>query len=103
MHRKVKIDTGGKKWAPYSPGISVRDHIWLSGQIGIDDGKDIMAQMKGTLVKIDELLEAADSSKKDLVKVTILMTDIDDYGIINEIYGEWLQDVLPPARAAYEV
>ena len=56
-----------------------------------------------TLVKIDELLEAADSSKKDLVKVTILMTDIDDYGIINEIYGEWLQDVLPPARAAYEV
>tara|TARA_B110000116_G_scaffold126429_1_gene109582 strand:- start:36 stop:413 length:378 start_codon:yes stop_codon:yes gene_type:complete len=103
MHRKVKIDTGGKKWAPYSPGISVRDHIWLSGQIGIDAGKDIMAQMKGTLVKIDELLEAADSSKKDLVKVTILMTDIDDYGIINEIYGEWLQDVLPPSRAAYEV
>tara|TARA_B110000444_G_scaffold158476_1_gene148160 strand:- start:13591 stop:13968 length:378 start_codon:yes stop_codon:yes gene_type:complete len=103
MHRKVKIDTGEKKWAPYSPGISVRDHIWLSGQIGVDSGEDIESQMKGTLGKIDILLEAANSSKKDLVKVTILMTDIGNYGIINKIYGEWLEDVLAPSRAAYEV
>jgi 2-iminobutanoate/2-iminopropanoate deaminase len=59
--------------------------------------------MKGTLGKIDILLEAANSSKKDLVKVTILMTDIGNYGIINKIYGEWLEDVLAPSRAAYEV
>ena len=35
MDRKLRIDTGGKSYAPYSPGISVRDHIWLSGQIDI--------------------------------------------------------------------
>jgi len=55
------------------------------------------------LAKIDELLSAANSSKGDLVKVTILMTDIGNYGVINEIYGKWLDDVMPPARAAYEV
>ena len=53
MHRKVKIDTGEKKWAPYSPGISVRDHIWLSGQIGVDSGEDIESQTKELLRKID--------------------------------------------------
>ncbi|MBU03541.1 MAG: hypothetical protein CMA58_00945 [Euryarchaeota archaeon] len=103
MTRKIKIDTGGKTWAPYSPGISVRDHIWLSGQIGVDSGDTIELQMKGVLKKIDGLLEAANSSKKDLVKVTILMTDIDNYKVVNEIYGEWLEEIIPPSRAAYEV
>ena len=39
----------------------------------------------------------------DLVKVTILMTDIEIIGIINEIYGEWLKSDCLHARAAYEV
>ena len=81
MERKIKVDTGGKTWAPYSPGISVKEHIWLSGQIGVDAGDTIELQMKGVLKKIDSLLEAANSSKKDLVKVTILMTDINNYNI----------------------
>ena len=101
MSRKLKIDTGGTKFGPYSPGICVKDHIWLSGQVDVDAGDDIESQTTGTLSKIDDLLAAANSSKSDLVKVTILMTDIDDYGTINQIYGEWLGDTIPPARAAY--
>jgi len=101
MSRKLKIDTGGEKFGPYSPGISVKDHIWLSGQIDVDAGDEIGPQTIGTLAKIDDLLATANSSKADLVKVTILMTDIDYYGEINEIYGEWLGDIIPPARAAY--
>jgi 2-iminobutanoate/2-iminopropanoate deaminase len=101
MSRKLKIDTGGEKFGPYSPGISVKDHIWLSGQIDVDAGDEIGPQTIGTLAKIADLLATANSSKADLVKVTILMTDIDYYGEINEIYGEWLGDIIPPARAAY--
>ena len=97
----MKIDTGGEKFGPYSPGISVKGHIWLSGQIDVDAGDEIGPQTIGTLAKIDDLLATANSSKADLVKVTILMTDIDYYGEINEIYGEWLGDIIPPARAAY--
>mgnify|MGYP001338486184 FL=1 len=103
MNRKLKIDTGGAKFGPYSPGINVRDHIWLSGQVDIESGDDIVSQTMGTLSKIDDLLAAANSSKADLVKVTVLMTNIDDYAKINEIYGDWLGDIIPPARAAYEV
>ena len=53
--------------------------------------------------KIDDLLAAANCSKSDLVKVTVLMVDIDDYSKVNEIYGKWLGDSIPPARAAYAV
>ena len=49
MTRKLKIDNGGKVWAPYSPGITVRDHIWLAGQIGIEVGEDIVSQTSEAL------------------------------------------------------
>ena len=61
------------------------------------------SQTIGTLAKVDDLLAAANSSKSDLVKVTILMTNIDFYSIINQVYSDWLGDTIPPARAAYEV
>ena len=102
MDRKLRIDIGGESYAPYSPGISVRDHIWLSGQIDVTES-DIESQTKGTLAKIDDLLEAANSSKRDLVKVTVLMSDIAFYSKINEIYGDWLGDSIAPSRAAYAV
>ena len=49
MSEKLKIDTGGTKLGPYSPGINVKDHIWLSGQIDVDAGDDVESQTKGTL------------------------------------------------------
>ena len=99
----MKIDNDSKVWAPYSPGITVRDHIWLAGQIGIEGGEDVVSQTKEALRKIDNLLEIANSSKYDLVMVTILLTNIDDYSDVNEVYGKWLGESMPPARAAYEV
>ena len=102
MDRKLRVDTGGKSYAPYSPGISVRDHIWLSGQIDITES-DIESQTRGILAKIDDLLEVANSSKRDLVKVTVLMSDIAFYSEINKIYGEWLGESIAPSRAAYAV
>ena len=103
MSEKLKIDTGDAKMGPYSPGINVNDHIWLSGQIDVDAGDDIGSQTRGTLARIDDLLAAANSSKADLVKVTVMMTDIGFYGTINEVYAEWLGDTISPSRAAYEV
>ena len=102
MDTKLKIDTGADVFAPYSPGINVRNHIWLSGQIGVDGGDLIEGQTLTVLSKIDELLIAANSSRADLVKVEILLSDMNHYGIVNEIYGEWLGEVIPPARAAYQ-
>ena len=48
----MKIDTGEPKLGPYTPGINVKDHIWLSGQIDVDSGDDIESQTIGTLSRL---------------------------------------------------
>ena len=53
---------GSKTYAPYTPAVVVGNHVWLSGQINIDAGDDIVSQTQGTLAKIDGLLAEAGTS-----------------------------------------
>ncbi len=89
--------------APYSPCIVVGHQIWVAGQIGTDGGESLREQAKRALDKIEGLLVQAGSSKSDLVKVTVLLIDMKDFSDFNEIYGEWLEGTVLPARAAFAV
>ena len=53
--------------------------------------------------KLDSLLEAAGSSKADVVMCTILLADINDFKQFNDVYAAWLEGTILPARAAYAV
>ena len=97
------IDLGGVRLSPYSPCISVGNHIWVAGQIGTDGGESLGEQTTRCLEKIDDLLVEAGSSKKDLVRVTVLLLDMGDFSDFNEIYGAWLDGTVLPARAAFAV
>ena len=78
--------------------------VWLSGQINIDAGDDIVSQTRGTLDKIDALLADAGTSKHDLVFVQVLLKTMDFYAPMNEVYGAWLEGVdVKPTRAAFAV
>ncbi|MBL20395.1 MAG: reactive intermediate/imine deaminase [Euryarchaeota archaeon] len=103
METKRAIDLGGVRLAPYSPCISVGNHIWVAGQIGTDGGESLGEQTTRCLEKIDDLLVEAGSSKKDLVRVTVLLLDMGDFSDFNEIYGAWLDGTVLPARAAFAV
>ena len=103
MAKKEAIDLGGMRLAPYSPCVSVKDHIWVAGQIGTDGGDTLKEQAAKSLEKIDELLAEANSSKADLVMVTVLLTDMANFGDFNEVYGAWLEGTILPARAAFAV
>ena len=95
---------GTKTYAPYTPAVVVGNHVWLSGQINIDAGDDIVSQTKGTLEKIDSLLADAGTSKHDLVFVQVLLKTMDFYAPMNEVYGAWLEGVeVKPTRAAFAV
>ena len=89
--------------APYSPCIVVGDQIWVAGQIGTDGGESLREQAKRALDKIEGLLVQAGSSKSDLVKVTVLLIDMKDFSDFTDIYGEWLEGTVLPARAAFAV
>ncbi len=75
----------------------------MAGQIGTDGGESLGEQTTRCLEKIDDLLVEAGSSKKDLVRVTVLLLDMGDFSDFNEIYGAWLDGTVLPARAAFAV
>ena len=59
MQKKAISVDGSKLYGPYTPGVKAGGVIWLSGQIDVDNGDDVMSQTAGALAKIDALLEAA--------------------------------------------
>ena len=77
---------------PYSPGLSVGEWIFLSGQGGFDPttGKmisdDIAEQTAQTFHNIEVLLEAADASLDDVVSCLVHLTDLSQFGAFNAIY-----------------
>ena len=105
LKKEVVIPKGGAKpLAPYSPGIRLGDLVFTSGQIGLDTqtGKlvsgGVVQETKQALSNLTLILEAAGSSINQVVKVTVYLKDIRDYGSVNQIYAEFFTGN-PPARA----
>jgi 2-iminobutanoate/2-iminopropanoate deaminase len=86
---------------PYSPGLSVGEWIFLSGQGGFDPetGKmisdDIAKQTAQTFRNIEVLLEAAGASLDDVVSCLVHLADLSDYAAFNMIYEKQLPGTKP--------
>ena len=93
---------------PYSQAVDKDGFIFVSGQLPIDEttgsfaGEDIASQAKQSLQNIKYILEEAGLEMKDISKTTILLKNIEDFAVVNEIYGQFFS-VPYPARATYEV
>lgn len=109
MEKEV-ISTGNAPEAigPYSQAVRVGQFIFISGQIPIDPASgevvygDIQTQTRQVLENIKNILFASGSSLDKVVKTTIYMRDMSDYGAINEVYGSYFSGSYP-ARSAMEV
>jgi 2-iminobutanoate/2-iminopropanoate deaminase len=109
-HKKeVIIPAGGAKpVAPYSPGIRFGELVYTSGQIGLDPatGKfvegGVADQARQVLENLKAVLEAAGSDLEHVLKTTVFLNDMNDYGAVNEVYAGFFQGD-PPARSAVQV
>jgi 2-iminobutanoate/2-iminopropanoate deaminase len=93
---------------PYSQGVLVGDQLYVSGQIAIDpetgsmvDGT-IEEETERVLDNIGAILKAASMSFENVVRCEVVMTDVNDYAQINEVYGRYFNEH-PPARQAVQV
>lgn len=97
-----------KPIGPYSQAVIVDNTMYVSGQIGLDpaNGKlvngGIIAETKQSLKNLGNILDAAGISYKNVVKCTVLMTNLNDFSQVNDIYTEFFP-INFPARAAYQV
>ena len=108
MTKKTFIPKGAVIVGPYSPAVEAGNLVYFSGQIPIDSatGKiidgDIKAQTLQCLKNLSAVLESAAVTSDDVVKVTVYLTDMADYAIVNEVYGEYFSAPYP-ARTAIAV
>ncbi|MGA1933188.1 RidA family protein [Arcobacter sp. YIC-464] len=93
---------------PYSQAVDKDGFIFVSGQLPIDEntgefaGEHIKDQAKQSLENIKFILEEAGLEMKDITKTTILLKNLEDFVVVNEIYGSYFSEPFP-ARATYEV
>ncbi|XP_078543105.1 2-iminobutanoate/2-iminopropanoate deaminase isoform X1 [Lissotriton helveticus] len=92
----------------YSQAVVVDRTMYIAGQVGLDpatgqlvDG-GVLAQTKQALVNMGEILKAGGCDYKNVVKTTVLLTDINDFAGVNDVYKQFFPSNCP-ARAAYQV
>lgn len=108
MKQIIQTSKAPKAIGPYSQAVEFNGMLFISGQVPIDPatGKvvegGIKEQTKQVMENIKAILEAAGYNFSDVVKSTCLLSSMDDFAAMNEIYGSYYPEN-PPARAAYAV
>ncbi|MCK9616808.1 MAG: RidA family protein [Lentimicrobiaceae bacterium] len=108
MKNTINTDKAPKAIGPYSQAVEANGTLYISGQIPInpETGKiaegGIKEQTEQVMKNIGAILEAAGYTYANVVKSTCLLSDMDNFAAMNEIYGKYYQ-LNPPARAAYGV
>ncbi len=100
---KSKTTIGAVQSIPLSLGIRAGDFVFTSGQVAFDDkGKviegGIEVQTRVVLQRIEKILKEAGCSLKDVVKTTVWLAEVRDFGRFNAVYAEFFPEN-PPARS----
>lgn len=108
MNKALHTENAPAAIGPYSQGVQAGNTIYVSGQLPIDPatgefaGEDIAAQTRQSLTNIKNILSAAGTDMSKVVKTTVLLADIAEFGAMNEVYAEFFTEPYP-ARAAFQV
>lgn len=108
MKKIVKTDKAPSAIGPYSQAVIINNILYCSGQIALDPrsmemvGNSIEDQTKQVMINIEQILLEAGSNFSKVVKCSIFLESMDDFKIVNEIYGSYFKEN-PPARETVEV
>ena len=94
---------------PYNQAIMVNDTLYLSGQIGLDPysmkvvNGGVKEETKQVMKNLKAVLEAADMTFENVIKSSIFLINMSDFGKVNEIYGSYFSNETAPARETIAV
>ena len=103
----VKTDAAPQAIGPYSQAIKANGFVFVSGQTALDPrtgqmvGQDIKTQTRRVLDNIKAVLHAAGTSLDHVVRCSVFLKDMNDFGPMNEEYGSYFRE-LPPARTTVQ-
>lgn len=106
MLKIVSTNQAPQAIGPYSQAICVNGMVYTSGQIGLTPSGEMVqgieAQTRQVLENLKEILKNAGSGFDKVVKTTIFLSDMDNFGIVNGIYAEFFGEH-KPARSTVAV
>ena len=104
----ISTENAPQAIGPYSQAVKAGNLMFISGQIPLDPktgdlvSESIEEQAKQVLDNVKSICEAAGSSLDDIVKISIFLTDLNNFSVVNDVMKEYFSEPYP-ARATVEV
>jgi 2-iminobutanoate/2-iminopropanoate deaminase len=109
MKTIIKTDKAPMPIGPYNQAILVNNTLYASGQIAINPATNelisagIKEETKQVMENLAAILDAAEMRFSDVVKCSIFISDMNEFGAINEVYATYFDDKNAPARETVQV
>ena len=109
MTKRINTEKVPAAIGPYSQGVAAGNFLFVSGQLPIDpktgsiDADNVADQARQSLTNLSQILEAAGTSMDKVVKTPVFIQHMDDFAVMNEVYAQFFQGEVLPARSAVEV
>ena len=106
--KAIDTDKAPAAIGPYSQAIEVNGFVYASGQLPIDPATGnfpeggVAAQTRQSILNAENILQAAGTDLKHVVKTTVYLADMADFGAMNEVYAQFFSEPFP-ARSAVAV
>ena len=94
---------------PYSQAVRYNGMLYTSGQIALDpqtgvlNNASVAEETKQVMENLKAVLEAAGLTFEQVIKTSIFITNMDDFGLINSIYSGYFNEASAPARETVQV
>ena len=109
MKQIIYTDKAPSPIGPYNQAVLFGNTLYTSGQIAIDPTTgqlvldSIPVQTELVMKNLSAVLAAAGMTFENVVKTTIFLTSMDDFGQVNEVYGSYFDEKNAPARETVAV
>ena len=109
MKKVINSKNAPEPVGPYNQAVLIDGTLYLSGQIALDpklmkmDNSTIESETIRVLNNIEAVLKEANYDFNDIIKTTIFLTNMEDFNVVNEIYGKRFEKEFAPARETVEV
>ncbi|SFC07579.1 2-iminobutanoate/2-iminopropanoate deaminase [Zunongwangia mangrovi] len=105
----IKTDKAPAPIGPYNQAVKTGNMVFISGQIAINPATgeletgDLETETKLVMENLKAILAEANCTFENVIKTSIFISDMNNFGKINEIYGTYFEAATAPARETVEV
>ena len=109
MKKIIQTSSAPEPMGPYSQAVQHGNMLFISGQVAFDPATgdlildDIPSDTTQIMKNLKAILAAAEMDFSHVVKTSIFLADINNFSVVNEVYGSYFDAATAPARETIEV